>query len=334
MDWEKKSAWFLLLAITFASWPGCRSETQQATPQNGNAAPRKIKLALNWFPEAEHGGFYAAKLNGHFADEGLDVEIIAGGPGAPVIPQVARGAFEFGVANADQVPLGRAQGADVVATMTAMQDSPRCILVHTDSGIESLDQLQGVTLAMSSGRAFSEYLKSKVELKDVRVVPYDGSVAPFLANQKFAIQGYEFSEPFVAQQQGAEVRVLPIRDIGFNPYTSLLITSDQLVKEDPALVAAVTRACIQGWQDYFNDRQQVNQHLVEINPEMSADAVHFGTSAIEKLSRAEGQQFGAMSVERWKTLVQQLEALQMIQPGSVSSAECFTNQFNDQEGPQ
>src|SRR5690606_6024085 len=157
----------------------CNSR-EAAVPHGADGSRTKVKLALNWFPEAEHGGFYAAQLNGHFAAEGLEVEILPGGPDAPGIPQVARGAVEFGVANAEQVPVGRSQGANVVATYVAIDQSPRCILVHEESGITKLAELQDVTLAMTSGRAFAEYLKSQVPLTSVRIVPYDGSVAPFL----------------------------------------------------------------------------------------------------------------------------------------------------------
>ncbi|MEZ6081443.1 MAG: hypothetical protein R3C56_38970 [Pirellulaceae bacterium] len=41
-----------------------------------------MTLMLNWYPEAEHGGFYAAKVLKVFERYGLDVTIHAGGPNA------------------------------------------------------------------------------------------------------------------------------------------------------------------------------------------------------------------------------------------------------------
>ncbi|MEO8377770.1 MAG: ABC transporter substrate-binding protein, partial [Candidatus Sumerlaeota bacterium] len=43
----------------------------------------KVSLVLNWFPEMEHGGFYAAQVEGYYAEEGLDVTIISGGVDVP-----------------------------------------------------------------------------------------------------------------------------------------------------------------------------------------------------------------------------------------------------------
>ena len=83
---------------------GCKPSSPTATvPTEESAQLQKVTLALNWFPEAEHGGYYAALVNGHYREEGLDVEIQPGGPGVPVIQNVATGRVMFGIANADQV---------------------------------------------------------------------------------------------------------------------------------------------------------------------------------------------------------------------------------------
>lgn len=309
----------LTLSLTLL---GCIRSDPPAAGTNSKEL-RKVRLALNWFPEAEHGGFYEAKLKGYFAEEGLDVEIMPGGPGAPVIPQVARGAVEFGIASADQIPLGRAEEAKVVGIMAPLDKSPRCFLVHAESGIQSLEELQDCTLAMSSGRAFAVYLQKHVPLTNVRIVPYDGSITAFLRDPNFAQQGYEFSEPFLATEQGAKVRVLPIRDIGFNPYASVLFTSDKLKKEDSDLVAAMTKASIRGWKDYLNDPVEVNKHLQSLNPELSPGVLQFGVEAIKKLTIVNEESFGHMTLERWQTLIGQLEEIGLLKKDAVKPEACF-----------
>ncbi|MEX0727829.1 MAG: ABC transporter substrate-binding protein, partial [Planctomycetaceae bacterium] len=137
---------------------GCSDSSTNTSPPpndvsaaNSPASVEKIQLQLNWFPEAEHGGFYAADLNGHYTAAGIEVTILPGGPNAAVIQKVDQGDVEFAVASADQVLTGRAGGAKVVAVFAPLQMSPRCIMVHEKSGIKSLAELKGVTLAMSPG---------------------------------------------------------------------------------------------------------------------------------------------------------------------------------------
>src|SRR5438034_8297394 len=62
----------------------------------------KVSIALNWVPEPEFGGIYAAREVGAFARHNLDVTIKPGGAGAPTWQQVASGQAEFGGASGDE----------------------------------------------------------------------------------------------------------------------------------------------------------------------------------------------------------------------------------------
>jgi NitT/TauT family transport system substrate-binding protein len=84
---------------------------KQSTP----SAPGKVQLMLDWHPEPEFGGFYAAQANGAFTKQGLNVDIKSAGEGAAMWQLVAHGDTEFGTTAADQVLIARAAGADVVA---------------------------------------------------------------------------------------------------------------------------------------------------------------------------------------------------------------------------
>jgi NitT/TauT family transport system substrate-binding protein len=52
----------------------------------------KVRLQTDWFPQPEHGGYYQAVAKGYYAAEGLDVEILPGGPNVQVMAMVAMGA--------------------------------------------------------------------------------------------------------------------------------------------------------------------------------------------------------------------------------------------------
>src|SRR5688572_8504254 len=103
---EETSMQRFLVLVALIGLAGCSDS--EPTPEPGTAsdgALRKVTLQLNWYPEAEHGGFYAAEVNGYYAEEGLEVEILAGGAEVPVAPRVAAGQVDFGIENADRVLL-------------------------------------------------------------------------------------------------------------------------------------------------------------------------------------------------------------------------------------
>jgi len=97
-------------------------------------SPQKIRLALNWKPEPEFGGFYAAPFSTH----GLDVEILPGGAGTPTVQMVGAGSAELGIVEADELIVARARGNDVVALFAVFQDNPLALMAHASRKITEI----------------------------------------------------------------------------------------------------------------------------------------------------------------------------------------------------
>ncbi len=289
-----------------------------------------VTLQLNWFPEVEHGGYYAALVHGYYQEAGLNVKILPGGPDTPVVQQVARRAVTFGVVNADNVLFGRAQQVPIVALMAPLQISPRCLIVHESSGIQSFDDLKNMTIAMSSSSAFTQFLQKTLPLPGVQVVPYTGTVAIFLRRKDYAQQGYVFSEPFVARKEGGDPKVLMVSSLGFNPYTSCLFTHDDQRTERPELVRKMVEASVRGWEQYIKAPEETNQLIHRLNPEMGLDILEFGAKTLEPLvmdETSEQQGIGTMSRESWQTLANQLVDTEQMKPAEVHVDQAFTTEF-------
>ena len=308
---------------------GCQ---KTSVPNRTSTDPRltPVTLELNWFPEVEHGGYYAALVHGYYREAGLDVRIVPGGPQAPVVQQVATGDMTFGVANADNLLFGRAEDAKVVALFAPLQTSPRCLIVHESSGIQNFQDLKNITLAMTDGAAFAEYLRQKVPLENVRIVRYPGNVANFLLDKNYAQQGYVFSEPYLARQQGGDPKVLMLSDLGFNPYTSLLFTSEPVIAEKRDLVGRMVEASRRGWEHYLRSPEETNHYIHKQNPEIDLDALAYGAKTIVPLAStpsAATHGLGTMSLERWRMLETQLVETRQIKPGAVDVEQVFTTKY-------
>lgn len=315
----------LVCSLIVFSLIGC-SKKQPITSANSSDGLATVSLALNWIPDSQHGGFYAAKVNGLYAEAGLDVQILPGGPNAPVIQQVALQRTQFGIGNADQILMAREQEAPVVAVMAAMQNSPRCIMVHAESGITKFDELRDMKLSVGTAKAFAKFLSSKIKLENVTFVPYTGSIAPFLQDPKMGQQAYVFSEPHVAETNGKNVNTLMVSELGFNPYSSCVFVHEETLREEPDLVKNFVSATIQGWRKYLTAPAEANAAIQKDNPAMELSHLEFGAQAIKPLclpKNAEPQTLGRMSDQRWSKLAQQLKELDFL-----SDATTFRDAFS------
>lgn len=283
--------------------------------------PGRLTLSLDWYPEAEHGGFIAADVHGEFAAEGLDVAIVPGRPDTPVLPQVATGRSAFGIADAASVLTARAQQAPVVAVYAAFRHNPRCILVR-DDGPRSLAELAGRKIAMNAREAFAQFLERRLAGQGLDVVPYSGSVAPFLTDPNLAQQAYVFSEPIVVARHGVAARCLMLSDLGWDPYAGLLVTSEALIAADPERVRRFVAAVARGWTRYHADPAATHARIHELNPEMDLDTLARGSVALRPLAGD-----GTMTRERWQTLHDQLVELGLYGAGDTAPADAFTDRF-------
>ncbi|HMI88970.1 MAG TPA: ABC transporter substrate-binding protein [Polyangiaceae bacterium] len=302
--------------LLVASLGGCSKGQPGGSAGGESAAGTKLKLVLNWVPEPEFGGFYAARDGGAYRRQGFEVEVIGGGAGVPVVQMVATGRVHFGTIGADELLTARAHGADVVAVFATFQTSPQAIMVHASRNLTSLAEVfRSGTLAIEPGMAYAAYLKQKFRWENVQVVPYDGGVARFLADPSFAQQCYVTSEPIAAKKQGGDPQVFLVADAGYNPYTTVVVTRRELVEQKPEMVAAFVAATAEGWKNYLTDPRPTNQVLARLNPSMDAATLEAAVEAEKPLIATEQTKqlgLGSMSAERWATLARQLEELKLI----------------------
>jgi NitT/TauT family transport system substrate-binding protein len=296
--------------------------------------PARITVQLDWVPEPEHGGFYQAQAKGFFREEGLEVVLLPGGPGAQVVPSVATGKVDVGQADDISTLLQQAEGLPLVQFAAVFQDDPSGILVHADSPVRRFEDLQGKTIIARPGWPFLEFLKRKYGLT-VNVVAQNFSSAAFLGNKEALQQGYYIAEPFHITQAGGKMpRFLSTWDAGFRGY-AVLITNRRFARERPTELRAFTRAYIRGWRDYLEgDPAPAHAALKQAHAQNTDAFMDFSRRMIlqEKLVTgrdADGgpAKVGRLDPARYTAQIAKLEELGLLKPGKVTTASALTTEF-------
>ncbi len=282
------------------------------------STPVKTKLALNWKPEPEFGGFYQAKLGNHFAKRDLDVEIIEGGGGTPVAQIVSAGKVEFGISSADELVIAQDRGSDLVAIFTGYISNPQGVMVHEASGIKSMKDAFATpgNMAIAVGMPYTLYLKNKFK-KDLKVtiVPYSGGVGTFLADPQFRQQCFVTSEPLAAREKGAKVKTFLIADEGYDPYASLLVTRRKTMTEKPELVKKMVEAVREGWISYLKDPKPSNEIMAKLNPTMTLATFNQIAELQKPFVLPKGMkesEIGKMTDARWNAISDALVELKLV----------------------
>ncbi|MEE2972642.1 MAG: ABC transporter substrate-binding protein [Planctomycetota bacterium] len=298
----------LLMLGTIAGGFGCESGAGDAGEKSG---PRRLTVQLNWFPEPEFGGLYAALENGHFERHGLQVELIKGGADVPAGQLVASGNTPIAVVSAAQLATLRARGGEATAVFASFQRAPRAVVVRADSPYESLEAVwkgEGKIMA-DTGLPWVRWLKDRIGETSLQFVPYGGSLAPFISKDVMAMQAFATAEPVQLQADGVATRVYLVADAGYDPYDVVLAVHDGLLRSEPETVARFTAAVRAGWEDYLRDPASINRVIGRLNPDFTAETLKLAASRLPSFVESADtrtHRLGWMSSARWETLLDQL----------------------------
>ena len=300
------------LALALAALAGCGDS--KPAPN----APVRLRLQLNWVPEPEFGGFYAAQFDGLFRDAGLEVELIKDPGGAAVPQMVDQGVCEAGTMSGDQILQLREQGGDLVAIFNVFDHTPYGIMMHAAAAPATLEQVWKGTgnLAVETGLPVWKYLNAKFGKPTRREVPYNAVTATFLADPTIAVQCFITSEPVTMDLQKVPVKVFNAGEAGYDPYTEVVAVKRGRLPDD--VVRRFAAAMQEGWNRYMADPAKYNPAIAALNPAMSLEAMNLAAERMKPLLRTPFTQangLGAMDEARWKMMVDTL-----VQSGVVKSA--------------
>jgi len=318
----------LLASLTLWMIAGAAVAAEPVAAEDAASETAAVRLALNWKAEPQFGGFYAAQAHGHYADGGPAVEIIEGGSGAPTIQIVGAGKVEYAVVSADEVAISHDRGAgNVVALFATFQTNPQALMAHRARGFKSIEDLlksEG-TLLWQAGLPYAQFLSRKYAPLAVRTAPYLGGIGNFQNDPQLSQQCFLTSEPLTAARAGLDVDTFLVADSGYNPYTTVLVTTREHLEQNPDEVARVVAAVRAGWASYLEDPSRTNVAMGAINKAMDEQTFRESAAAQVPLIRtAEDGKLGEMSLERWQTLVAQLKELKLVR-NEIDAAGLFVN---------
>lgn len=248
------------------------------------AENEKVVFGTNWLAQAEHGGFYQSVADGTYAECGLDVEIVTGGPQVNNRALMLAGRIDFHMggdmlqafnAVAEEIP--------VVAVAATFQKHPQVILAHPGVA-DSWEELKDLTLLIGDN-GFTSYYQWMIAEHGFTVEqrqPYTFNPAPFIADDQLGMQGYLSSEPYaVAKEAGFTPNVFLIADAGYSTYATTIETMAATIENRPEVVACFVEASIKGWYNFlYGDNAAANDLIKAANPDMTQDKIEFAIAAM------------------------------------------------------
>ena len=234
-------------------------------------AADKMTLLLDWFVNPDHGPIIVAEELGYFADQGLEVEVIA--PADPADPPklVAAGKADLAISYQPQLHLQVAEGLPLKRVGTLVATPLNCLLVLEDGPIKTPADLKGGKIGFSVAGVEEALLvaildKYGVGFDEVELVNVNWSLSPSLMSGQVdavigAYRNFELNQMEIEEVPG---KCFYIEEEGVPTYDELIYVANPSTME-----ADMTRR-------FLRATELATQYIVN-NPEKSWE-IFSGTS--------------------------------------------------------
>jgi putative hydroxymethylpyrimidine transport system substrate-binding protein len=157
---------FLLACALALAACGEKSEPDPSAAGSAGAT-QPLRVMLDYFPNADHAGIYAAEAGGAYAKAGLDVEITPPpDPSAPLKLLLA-GRTDLAISYEPELLLAREKGAELVAVGALVQKPLTSLMAIGKAGVRTPQDLRGKRVGTSGIPYQSAYLKTILETAGV-----------------------------------------------------------------------------------------------------------------------------------------------------------------------
>lgn len=191
-------AMFVVAVFVLAA---CSGSGGGASPTIGNQVLEPIRLQLQWFPQAQFAGYFAALDQGYYRDEGFDVTILPGAVEIVPATVVEGGQAEFGISWVPRMLAPRESGADGVVIGQVFQRSPTLQVSFKDKGITTPEDLAGKKVGSwgfgNESELFAGLKKAGLDPNDpasVEIVAQQFDMVAFVAGEIDAAQAMIYNE--------------------------------------------------------------------------------------------------------------------------------------------
>lgn len=251
----------LLTAVLMLACTGRRTESAVGT------GPRDpLRVQLQWYHGAQFAGLYVALAAGIFADSGLEVQLLQGGPNIDPTRPVLAGDAEIGIHAGDQLLLKESSDSSLRVLGVVFNRSVAALAFRdTSGGVDTSSWLDGKQAYVYDNFDTGHLLglveaRFKASSHHVNAGALD--IADAFKRERADIWGvYVFNEPIRLRQAGIPYRLIRPEDVGIPYYSDTYFSTAATQATKREILRRFLSAAAEGWR------------LAALNPDAAVDSM-------------------------------------------------------------
>ncbi len=296
----------------------------------------KITFVLDWTPNTNHTGLYAAQSLGYFQEQGLEVEIVQP-PEDGADALVASGKAQFGVSFQDTMAPGVAgeNALPTTAVAALIQHNTSGIVSRKGDGIDTPKGLEGKKYATWDSPVEKAMIQNVVEedggdYSKVEMIPstVTDEVSALQSESVDAIWIFYAWAGIKMEVEGLETDYFAFKDINpvFDYYTPVVIANNEFLETEPETAKKFLAALKDGYEYAIENPEEAAEILCGASLELDKELVLESQKYLAGQYKAEAEQWGYMDPKRWNAFYQWLNENELVE-NEIPENAGFSNDY-------
>lgn len=234
-----------------------------------------IKLQLKWRNQFQFAGYYAAKIKGYYAEKGLDVEFLPGGPGISPVNNVLSGKADIGIFDPG-ILLKPNIDHQLIVLATIMQSSGYCVISLKSKNILKPADLIGKKVSIDGDQGWDVFkailLKEGISPNKVHIVLRKKDSEEIITKDVDAVVTYITSQPQRIKAMGYEINIMRPEEYGVDFYGDNLFTTRDFAYADTDITDDFIEASLNGWKYALSHQNELIDYILTL-PDVKAYGV-------------------------------------------------------------
>lgn len=276
---------FVICLCLVFSFGGCceKADSTLGTDSTENAALTEITVVLDWTPNTNHSGLYAAKELGYYEEAGLKVNIVQP-PEDGAEALVASGKAEFGISFQDTMApaFDNDEPLDIAAVAAVVQHNLSGIISRGDKGIDSFKNMENATYATWGSPVEQAIIKycmekeggdfGKLEMIDTYVTDVLTALDTDMVD---CVWVYEYWDVIKAQIENYDYNYIDFKDVDvtMDYYTPVIISSNKYLSENGETAKKFLDATKKGYEYCSKNPAEAAEILLRADESLDRDLI-------------------------------------------------------------